>query len=114
PPAAGEELSGVFQRMVKSECRFINGTERVRFLERYMYNREQFVHFDSDVGIHVGDTSYGEKFARKWNSDQERLEFAWSLVDTCCRHNCKVFTPSRVERKVSVGQSGSPRPLPQE
>ncbi|XP_064496742.1 H-2 class II histocompatibility antigen, I-E beta chain-like [Pseudopipra pipra] len=97
PPAAGEELSGVFQRMVKSECHFINGTEWVRYMERHIHNREQFVHSDSDVGIHVGDTLYGEIQARYWNSQQVYLEYKWAQVDNYCRHNYKVFTPSSVE-----------------
>ncbi|XP_039246077.1 class II histocompatibility antigen, B-L beta chain-like, partial [Pipra filicauda] len=98
-PAAGEELSGVFQEMLKFECHFINGTERVRNVLRKIYNREQYVHFDSDVGVFVGDTPYGEKFAKKWNSDQEWLEYARSLVDTCCPQNYKLYTPFSVERR---------------
>ncbi|XP_064496550.1 class II histocompatibility antigen, B-L beta chain-like [Pseudopipra pipra] len=70
PPAAGEELSGVFQWMGKQECHFINGTEQVRFLERHFYNREQLLHFDSDVGVYVGDTPFGEIQARDYNSHQ--------------------------------------------
>ncbi|XP_051630075.1 class II histocompatibility antigen, B-L beta chain-like [Manacus candei] len=100
PPAAGEELSGVFQEMFKFECHFINGTDRVRNVLRKIYNREQYVHFDSDVGVFVGDTPYGENVARKWNSDQERLGYARSLVDTCCPHNYKLYTPFSVERRV--------------
>ncbi|NXP95480.1 HB2C protein, partial [Passerina amoena] len=56
PPAAGAELSGVFQYILKGECHFINGTEKVRYVERYIYNREEFVMFDSDVGHYVGFT----------------------------------------------------------
>ncbi|XP_059727461.1 HLA class II histocompatibility antigen, DO beta chain-like [Haemorhous mexicanus] len=51
PPAAGAELSGVFQFMGKSECLFINSTEKMRFVARYIYNREQFLILDSDVGV---------------------------------------------------------------
>ncbi|XP_027597499.2 class II histocompatibility antigen, B-L beta chain-like [Pipra filicauda] len=99
-PAAGEELSGVFQEMVKAECHFINGTEQVRFVHRYIYNREQQVHFDNDVGVYVGDTPYGESWARNWNSDPAKLEYYRAQVDTVCRHNYKVFTPFPVERRV--------------
>ncbi|XP_051630668.1 H-2 class II histocompatibility antigen, I-E beta chain-like, partial [Manacus candei] len=100
PPAAGEELWGVFQEMVKHECHFINGTDRVRNVDRYIYNREQYAHFDSDVGVYVGDTPFGEIQARYWNSDQEQLEYDRSAVDWYCRHNYKVFTPFAVERRV--------------
>ncbi|XP_032533154.1 uncharacterized protein LOC116781605 isoform X2 [Chiroxiphia lanceolata] len=102
PPAAGEELSGVFQFMGKSECYFINGTERVRYVERYIYNREQFAHFDSDVGVFVGDTPYGEIQARYWNSNPELLEDYRAAVDTYCRHNYEVSTPFIVNRRGEV------------
>uniref|UniRef100_A0A8C3NGM7 Uncharacterized protein n=1 Tax=Geospiza parvula TaxID=87175 RepID=A0A8C3NGM7_GEOPR len=80
-------LIGVFQEMVQSECHFINCTERVRFVKRFIYNREQYVHFDSDVGHFVGDTPYGEEVARYWNSDPEWMEHRRGAVDRHCRHN---------------------------
>ncbi|NWU88253.1 DQB1 protein, partial [Onychorhynchus coronatus] len=99
PPAAGEELSAVFQEMVKHECYFINGTERVRFVERYICNRQQWAHFDSDVGVYVGDTPDGEIDAKTWNSDQEGLEYTRAEVDTLCRHNYEIATRFIVERR---------------
>uniref|UniRef100_A0A8U7NLX4 Uncharacterized protein n=1 Tax=Corvus moneduloides TaxID=1196302 RepID=A0A8U7NLX4_CORMO len=100
PPAAGTELSGVLQEMVKSECHFINGTARVSFVERHIYNRQQYVHLDSDVGVFVGDTPDGEKVARYWNSDPEWMEYMQAAVHTCCRHNYEVFTPFLMGRRV--------------
>ncbi|XP_017664154.1 PREDICTED: class II histocompatibility antigen, B-L beta chain-like [Lepidothrix coronata] len=99
PPAAGEELSGVFQFMGKCECHFINGTERVRFMERLIYNREQFAHFDSDVGVFLGDTPFGEIQAKHWNSDQNFLDYTRSQVDTVCPRNYEGVTPFSVERR---------------
>ncbi|XP_050190670.1 class II histocompatibility antigen, B-L beta chain-like, partial [Myiozetetes cayanensis] len=61
----------VFQELRNQECHFINGTEQVRFVERKIYNRQQYVHFDSDVGVFVGDTPFGEVQARHWNSQQD-------------------------------------------
>ncbi|XP_027765595.1 class II histocompatibility antigen, B-L beta chain-like [Empidonax traillii] len=100
PPAAGEELSGVFQQMIKYECHFINGTERVRLVGRNIYNRQQLAHFDSDVGVFVGDTPYGEKVARHLNSQQDFLEHARAAVDTFCRHNYQIATRFLVNRRV--------------
>ncbi|XP_058713509.1 class II histocompatibility antigen, B-L beta chain-like isoform X2 [Poecile atricapillus] len=93
-------IPGVFQEMVKSECHFINGTDSVRFVKRFIYNREQFLHFDSDVGLFVGDTSFGEKVARYWNSDPEWMEYRRDAVDRHCRHNYELSTPFLVERRV--------------
>ncbi|KAM4879894.1 class II histocompatibility antigen, B-L beta chain-like [Sylvia borin] len=91
---------GVFQEIVKSECHFINGTDRVKFVKRFIYNREQYVHFNSDVGLYVGDTSYGEKVARYWNSNPEWMEYRRDAVDRHCRHNYKLSSPFLVERRV--------------
>ncbi|XP_063037823.1 class II histocompatibility antigen, B-L beta chain-like [Melospiza melodia melodia] len=110
PPAAGAELSGMFQEMVKSECHFINGTERVRFVKRFIYNREQYVHFDSDVGHFVGDTPYGEEVARHWNSDPEWMEHRRDAVDRHCRHNYELSTPFLVNRRVPPSVSISVMP----
>ncbi|XP_027562577.1 class II histocompatibility antigen, B-L beta chain-like, partial [Neopelma chrysocephalum] len=106
PPDPCPAHTGVFQWMRKYECHFINGTERVRHVGRFIYNREQYVHFDSDVGVFVGDTPRGEKVAWNWNSDQELLELARAGVDTQCRHNYEVFTPFTVNRR---GERGAER-----
>uniref|UniRef100_A0A8U7NXU2 Uncharacterized protein n=1 Tax=Corvus moneduloides TaxID=1196302 RepID=A0A8U7NXU2_CORMO len=100
PPAAGEKLSTVFQRMFKAECHFINGTEKVRYMQRLFYNRQQDMIFDSDVGHYVGFTPYGEKWAQATNSDPQWMEDRRTAVDWYCRHNYKVFTPFTVERRV--------------
>ncbi|KAF1586568.1 hypothetical protein FQV11_0009071, partial [Eudyptes moseleyi] len=87
-----------FQEMFKSECHFLNGTERVRYVQRYIYNRQQYAHFDMDVGRFVADTPLGEPDAKYWNSQTDFLERRRSAVDWYCRHNYRVFTPFTVER----------------
>ncbi|NWS36840.1 HB2L protein, partial [Polioptila caerulea] len=98
PPDLCPAHPGVFQEMFKSECHFLNGTEKVWYVQRYIYNREQYVHFDSDVGHFVGDTPYGEKVARYWNSDPNWMEYRRAAVDRHCRHNYELSTPFVVER----------------
>ncbi|XP_030826405.1 class II histocompatibility antigen, B-L beta chain-like [Camarhynchus parvulus] len=100
PPAAGAELSGVFQELGKAECYFINGTEKVRFVERHIYNRQPYAVFDSDVGHFVGFTPFGERVAKYWNSDPEFMENRRAQVDTYCRHNYEVSRPFITERRV--------------
>ncbi|XP_054033207.1 class II histocompatibility antigen, B-L beta chain [Dryobates pubescens] len=99
-PAGAEELSGVFLETSKFECQFLNGTERVRYVLRYIHNREQLVHFDSDLGIYVADTPLGEPQAQHLNSQPEVLEQRRADVDRFCRHNYKVLSPFTVERRV--------------
>ncbi|NXF41791.1 HB2L protein, partial [Nyctibius bracteatus] len=115
-PAHGQETSGVFQELIEAECQFLNGTERVRLVVRFIYNRQQLLHFDSDVGYFVGDTPLGEPQAKYFNSQPDLLEQTGAEVDRFCRHNYGVVTPFTVERRVqpkvrvSPMQSGS---LPQ-
>ncbi|KFW60655.1 HLA class II histocompatibility antigen, DRB1-10 beta chain, partial [Pygoscelis adeliae] len=83
----------------KFECQFLNGTERVRLVERKIHNRQQYVHFDSDVGLYEADTPLGEPDAKYWNSQTDFLEQRRAAVDTYCRHNYGVATPFTVERR---------------
>ncbi|NXV69494.1 HB2C protein, partial [Molothrus ater] len=91
--------TGVFQWMHKADCLFINGTEKVRLVVRFIYNREQFLMFDSDVGHFVGFTPLGEKNAKMWNSDPAIMEFMRAHVDRC-RHNYEIVASITVERRV--------------
>ncbi|NXO78003.1 HB2J protein, partial [Sitta europaea] len=107
PPHLPPAHPGVFQEMVKSECHFTNGTARVRFVKRFIYNRRQYVHFDSDVGRFVGDTPHGERLARRWNSDPEWMEHRRAALDRHCRHNYELCTPFLVGRRVPPSPSQS-------
>uniref|UniRef100_A0A8C9N1D3 Uncharacterized protein n=1 Tax=Serinus canaria TaxID=9135 RepID=A0A8C9N1D3_SERCA len=105
PPAAGTELSGVFQWIAKAECYFINGTERVKYVERHSYNREQLLHFHSD------------KVARYWNSLRDFMRLKRTAAHCYCRSTCEVsavfLTECRVPPTVSISlvpSSSQPSP----
>nr|UYX71588.1 MHC class II DRB-like antigen [Buteo buteo] len=107
-PGGGQETSGFFQEMDKGECQYLNGTKQVKYLMKYIYNREQTVHFDSDVGHFVADTPLGEPDAKYWNSLPEELEYRRAEVDRFCRHNYGVNRPFTVERRVEPKVRVSP------
>ncbi|XP_033622271.1 HLA class II histocompatibility antigen, DR beta 5 chain-like isoform X2 [Fukomys damarensis] len=106
PLALAWDRRARFMEYVTSECHFSNGTERVRFLKRYVYNQEENLRFDSDVGEFRAVTELGRPDAESWNSQKETLEQKRAEVDTVCRHNYGVgesFTVQRrVEPKVTV------------
>ncbi|XP_072213985.1 class II histocompatibility antigen, B-L beta chain-like [Excalfactoria chinensis] len=108
-----ERPSAFFHYSTTSECYFFNGTQRVRFVERFIYNRQQTSHFDSDVGKYVADTPVDEETVEIWNRDTDILEDARIAVDTFCRHNYGVDESIAVQRsvqpkvRVSALQSGS-------
>ncbi|NXR53124.1 2B14 protein, partial [Hippolais icterina] len=97
--------SGVFQMMVKHVCHFINGTEKVRFVDRYIYNRVEFVMLDSDVGHFVGFSPLGEKWAQYWNSNPDIMENSRTAVDWFCRVSYKISLPFLVNRRVPPSPS---------
>ncbi|KAL4838042.1 hypothetical protein H8958_019095 [Nasalis larvatus] len=102
PPAlAGDtRRKSRFLEQAKSECHFFNGTERVRFLNRYFYNQEEYVRFNSDVGEFREVTELGRRSAEYWNSRKDYLEDSRAAVDTYCRHNYGVVESFAVQRRV--------------
>ncbi|XP_006769226.1 PREDICTED: HLA class II histocompatibility antigen, DR beta 5 chain [Myotis davidii] len=95
--AAGVPANFLYQR--KCECHFANGTERVQFLYRDIYNGQENVRFDSDVGECRALTELGRPDAEYWNSQKDKLERARAYVDTFCRHNYGVFEGFSVQQK---------------
>ncbi|XP_064141204.1 DLA class II histocompatibility antigen, DR-1 beta chain-like isoform X2 [Loxodonta africana] len=89
-----------FLDQAKAECHFTNGTERVRYLDRYIYNREEYVRFDSDVGEYRAVTELGRRSAEYLNGQKELLEERRAAVDTYCRPNYGVGESFMVQRRV--------------
>ncbi|NXM92991.1 HB2L protein, partial [Sylvia borin] len=69
-----------------------------RFVLQKIYSRERFLMIDSDVGLFVGDTPYGEMVARNWNSKPELLGYYRDQVDKLCPENYELSVPFLVER----------------
>uniref|UniRef100_F1MJU5 Ig-like domain-containing protein n=7 Tax=Bos TaxID=9903 RepID=F1MJU5_BOVIN len=101
PPLAwAREIQPHFLEYYKRECHFFNGTERVRFLDRYFHNGEEYVRFDSDWGEYRAVTELGQRVAEYCNSQKDFLERARAAVDTYCRHNYGVGESFTVQRRV--------------
>nr|CAE53063.2 MHC class II antigen [Macaca mulatta]CAK6637786.1 unnamed protein product [Macaca mulatta] len=100
PLALAGDTGPRFLEQVKHECRFFNGTERVRYLERHFYNQEEFLHFDSDLGEFRAVTELGRPDAQYLNSQKDLLEDRRARVDTYCRHNYGVAESFTVQRRV--------------
>ncbi|XP_053459839.1 H-2 class II histocompatibility antigen, E-S beta chain-like [Nycticebus coucang] len=106
PLALAKDTQPRYLEQFKGECHFYNGTQRVRFLARYFYNREEYVRFDSDVGEFRAVTELGRPSAERLNSQKDILERERAEVDTVCRHNYegldRFLVPRRVEPTVTV------------
>ncbi|XP_054982764.1 HLA class II histocompatibility antigen, DQ beta 1 chain-like [Sorex araneus] len=106
PVTEGGDTQGNVVYQNKALCYYTNGTQRVRLVVRHIYNREEFVRFDSDVGKYVAVTEHGEPDAEYWNSQKDLLERDRAEVDTLCRHNYEIDIPTassqRAQPKVTV------------
>ncbi|KAM5325018.1 DLA class II histocompatibility antigen, DR-1 beta chain-like isoform 1-T1 [Glossophaga mutica] len=100
-PAWARDTPAPFLEQHKSECHFTNGTQRVRFLDRYFHNREEFARFDSDVGEYRAVTELGRPIAESWNRNKDILEDTRAAVDTFCRHNYGVSEGFLVHRQTA-------------
>ncbi|XP_065420056.1 DLA class II histocompatibility antigen, DR-1 beta chain-like [Chrysemys picta bellii] len=107
-PAHCTEPPGRFVFQQNAECLFTNGTERVRYLERWIWNQQQFMHFDSDVGVYVGETEVGRPQAEYFNKDKQYLADARAAADRFCRHNYGGIEPYSVARRVQPKVKVSP------
>uniref|UniRef100_A0A670ZR35 Ig-like domain-containing protein n=1 Tax=Pseudonaja textilis TaxID=8673 RepID=A0A670ZR35_PSETE len=75
---------------------------RVRFLYREMYDRQEFLRFDSDFGKHVVVTVLGEADAENFNSNKQFMQHQKAAVDHFCRHNYKVLNFEEAKREEHV------------
>ncbi|XP_058028300.1 uncharacterized protein LOC131192795 isoform X2 [Ahaetulla prasina] len=89
---AGKETPAHFLYQAKSECRFLNGTQRVRYLGRWFYDRQEFVRFDSDLRKYVAVTEFGKVAADASNRNKVYLQIAKAQVDYFCRYNYEVYS----------------------
>ncbi|ELK38722.1 HLA class II histocompatibility antigen, DQ beta 1 chain [Myotis davidii] len=83
----GRLPAGDFLFQFKGLCYYTNGTQHVRLVTSYIYNREEFARFDSYVGEFRAVTPQGRLDAEAWNSQKDFLEETRAYVDTVCRHN---------------------------
>ncbi|KAK1327460.1 hypothetical protein QTO34_012962, partial [Cnephaeus nilssonii] len=99
PVAEGRDSPGNFVLQFKAFCYFSNGTERVRLVLRHVYNLEDYVRFDSDVGEFRALTPLGRPEAEYWNSQKDLLEEKRAYVDTLCRHNYQIEARTTLQRR---------------
>ncbi|XP_058028332.1 H-2 class II histocompatibility antigen, E-S beta chain-like isoform X7 [Ahaetulla prasina] len=99
----GKETPAHFLVQTKAECRFFNGTQRVRVLGRFIYDRQEYARFDGDLGKFVAVTEFGKVDVDAWNRNKQLLQYQKSAVDSFCRHNYGVF-----QRNSVVGRRAKP------
>ncbi|XP_028642349.1 rano class II histocompatibility antigen, B-1 beta chain-like [Grammomys surdaster] len=85
PGTEGRDSPRDFVIQFKFQCYYTNGTQRIRLVTRHIYNQEEFMRFDSDVGEHIAVTELGRDIAEDYN--KQYLERTRAELDTVCRYN---------------------------
>nr|AAV40617.1 MHC class II antigen [Rattus norvegicus]AAV40618.1 MHC class II antigen [Rattus norvegicus]AGV39038.1 RT1-Bb [Rattus norvegicus] len=97
PGTEGRDSRRDFLVQFKPYCYFTNGTQRIRNVIRYIYNREEYLRYDSDVGEYRAVTELGRPSAEYFN--KQYLERTRAELDTVCRHNYeKTEVPTSLRR----------------
>ncbi|XP_012289430.3 HLA class II histocompatibility antigen, DQ beta 2 chain isoform X3 [Aotus nancymaae] len=107
PVTEGRDSPKDFVVQFKGMCYFTNGTERVRGVARYIYNREEYARFDSDVGEFRAVTELGRS-TEDWNNYKDFLEQQRAAVYTVCRHNYEAELRTTLQRRVEPTVTISP------
>ncbi|CAO2608978.1 HLA class II histocompatibility antigen, DO beta chain [Lemmus lemmus] len=108
----GRDSPEDFVIQAKADCYFTNGTDKVRFVVRFIFNLEEYLHFDSDLGMFVALTELGEPDAEQWNKRWDLVEQSRASVNMVCRQNYKLGAPFTVGRNVPPEVTVSPERTP--
>ncbi|XP_026549324.1 HLA class II histocompatibility antigen, DR beta 5 chain-like, partial [Notechis scutatus] len=98
----GKETPAHFLYQWKAECRFLNGTQRVRYLDRDIYNGQEIDYFDSDLGKFVAVTPLGQPDVDYWNSNEQYVQYLKAAVDSFCRSNYEIGSYEAAKREERV------------
>uniref|UniRef100_G3UG94 Major histocompatibility complex, class II, DP beta 1 n=1 Tax=Loxodonta africana TaxID=9785 RepID=G3UG94_LOXAF len=77
-----------------------NSTQR--FLERYIYNEEEYIQLDSNVGVFKAMTELDQTTAKNWNIQKEFLELRRQAVDVVCKHKDELDKGFTLKSRVQV------------
>uniref|UniRef100_G1PXT2 Ig-like domain-containing protein n=1 Tax=Myotis lucifugus TaxID=59463 RepID=G1PXT2_MYOLU len=106
PLAQARDPPPHFLHQVKQECHFSNGTEWVRYLERHIYEGQETLRFDSDLGEFRALTELSRPEEKAWNSQKDFLQRKQAEAVWVCRHNYRVsegfLVPQQTEPTLTV------------
>ncbi|XP_053199684.1 H-2 class II histocompatibility antigen, I-E beta chain-like [Scomber japonicus] len=90
-----------FMEFYETRCEFNSSKlEDIRYIRSYIYNKLEYVRFDSVVGKHVGYTEFGVKNAADWNNNPSILAGENAQRETYCLNNIGIWYPNVLTKSV--------------
>nr|AFL72081.1 MHC class II antigen beta domain [Acipenser baerii] len=92
-------VDGYVMQMM-SDCEYSDSsmTDMV-FSRRYVFNKQEFLHYDTKIKKYVGNTACGVKNAEEWNKDKDQLAGMLGDVDRYCKYNINLYKPGTIDYK---------------
>uniref|UniRef100_A0A087X3Z1 Ig-like domain-containing protein n=1 Tax=Poecilia formosa TaxID=48698 RepID=A0A087X3Z1_POEFO len=72
----------------------------IHYSYSYIYNKVEFIQFDSRVGSFVGLNSFGEKLAARWNNGTGWLNVSKTYREEICQPNAELWYRLVLDRSV--------------
>ncbi|RXM90883.1 DLA class II histocompatibility antigen, DR-1 beta chain, partial [Acipenser ruthenus] len=66
----------------------------------YVFNKQEYVHYDTKIKKYVGKTACGVKTAETWNKDKDRMAGLLASVDRYCKYNMGLYLSFATDRKI--------------
>lgn len=68
------------------------------YIDSYIFNKIEFIWYNSTVGKFQGYTQLGIHNAELWNNDTAKLQSERADVDNFCKHNAEIYYRNIIDK----------------
>ncbi|XP_061102151.1 H-2 class II histocompatibility antigen, I-E beta chain-like [Conger conger] len=100
----GDNLGGAWEKDaysedIQCECHFSsNDPPDLEYIQRYIFNKLEYIRYNSTLNKYIGYTEHGVKNAERFNTDGS-AEQAHEDLDRFCRHNAELISSAILDKK---------------
>ncbi|KAK1787105.1 hypothetical protein P4O66_017482, partial [Electrophorus voltai] len=69
-------------------------------IDSYIFNKIEWIRFNSTVGKYVGYTKFGIYNAERWNNNTAHLQEERTNLDAFCKYNAEIYYPRIMDKTV--------------